>query len=132
MDQIPHPIATAPPASHSRVWGTLVVRATRADRRRAVCDAKTATAIESATSQWLYVPAKKFVPPKMAQDSGSRRARCVLTSGIGGAKALRLADLGPFQTIGSVAPRLEAWIGVPVTESAFSRRQMFGQLIKSK
>ena len=51
MDQMPHPMATAPPKAHSRDWP--LARATREDRPSAVYETNTATATDSRTSQWL-------------------------------------------------------------------------------
>jgi hypothetical protein len=52
IDQIPLPIALAPPTSHSRDDAPCA-RATRAESRSAVCDTKMATATDRTTSQGL-------------------------------------------------------------------------------
>src|SRR4051812_1799463 len=53
IDQMPLPIASAPPMSHNRLDGAALARAVLAERLRAVCDTKTATAIDSAINQGL-------------------------------------------------------------------------------
>ena len=53
IDQMPLPIASAPPMSHNRLEGAAFVRATRAERLRAVCETNIATATDSATNQGL-------------------------------------------------------------------------------
>jgi hypothetical protein len=50
IDQIPHPIATAPPPSQSRPDDP-VTRATREDNRSAVWETNTATATDRSTNQ---------------------------------------------------------------------------------
>src|ERR1700722_14688858 len=51
IDQMPQPIASAPPTTHIPVLADVLARATRADRLSAVYDTKIATTIESRTSQ---------------------------------------------------------------------------------
>jgi hypothetical protein len=50
IDQMPQPMATAPPVSHS-LAGRWLALDTREDRLSAVYETKTATTTESATSQ---------------------------------------------------------------------------------
>jgi hypothetical protein len=52
IDQIPLPMASAPPSSHSRDSAPRV-RTTRTESPRAVCETKMATATDKATSQGL-------------------------------------------------------------------------------
>src|SRR5579872_2657380 len=56
IDQMPHPMEIAPPASQMRAEGLCALLATRDDKFSAVCETKMATATESRTSQTLYVP----------------------------------------------------------------------------
>src|SRR3569833_4463624 len=53
IDQMPLPIASAPPMSHNLLDGAAFARATRAERLSAVCDTKTATATDRAINQGL-------------------------------------------------------------------------------
>src|SRR5580692_4882856 len=69
IDQMPQPIASAPPTTHMPVLVEFLARATRADRLSAVYDTKIATRIESRTSQELYVPTM-IGPPCRRADLG--------------------------------------------------------------
>jgi hypothetical protein len=92
IDQIPLPIASAPPTSQSRD-NVPCARATRAESRSAVCDTKMATATDRTTSQGLQMPAK--------------------------VQMLREGHLGhASRTIGLIALRLEVHARAPVTGSA--------------
>src|SRR5690348_1639553 len=54
IDQMPTPMATAPPSSHSLCADPLPEAATRVAMSRATYDAMTATTYDSATIQSLY------------------------------------------------------------------------------